>query len=72
MFLLWNFFFKLTLQKNNWAAFEGLDKEENWKTDSIYDTQFTILENLSIFKFVKLKRVVFWSVLCKICNSFVF
>ena len=46
MFLLWNFFFKLTLQKNNWAAFEGLDKEENWKTDSIYDTQFTILENL--------------------------
>ena len=47
MFLLWNFFFfKLTLQKNNWAAFEGLDKEENWKTDNIYDTQFTILENL--------------------------
>ena len=40
------FFFKLTLQKNNWAAFEGLDKEENWKTDSICDTQFTILENL--------------------------
>ena len=42
-----NFFFKLTLQKeNNWAALEGLDKEESWKANNIYGTQFNILENL--------------------------